>query len=67
MRRRIRYRTGSGQRRRLRVHARRGRVCLVFEDGSWCELHGLEVGRVRAALKEKAILSANEPDLDELA
>ena len=42
-------------------------MCLVFDDGSWCELRGLEVGPVRAALKEKAILAANEPDLDELA
>jgi hypothetical protein len=67
MRRRIRYRNSNGRRCRLTVRARRGRVCLVFDDGSWCELHGLEVGRVRAALKEKAILSAHQPDLDELA
>jgi hypothetical protein len=42
-------------------------VSLVFDDGTWCERRGLDVDRVRAALKEKVILSATNPDLDELS
>jgi hypothetical protein len=67
MRRRIRYRTPQGRRRCLAVRASRGAVYLVFDDGTWCELRGLDVGRVRAALKDKVILSANNPELDELS
>jgi hypothetical protein len=67
MRSRIRYRTSQGRRRCLAVRAKHGAVCLVFDDGTWCELRGLEVGRVRAAMKAKVILSANNPDLDELS
>lgn len=64
---RLRYRTPKGRRRQFGVYASRGAVCLVFDDGTWCVLRGLDIGRVRAALRDKAILSSNNPELDELS
>jgi len=65
--RRIRCRTRHGRRHGLRVLASDGHVCLAFDDGTYFWLHRWDVGKVRADLRDKVILAADHPDVDELS
>lgn len=53
----VTVRDESGRRRALTVTATGGRVNLVGPSGEACELAPLDVGRLRAALRDAVIAS----------